>query len=190
MTQNQDNTTEKKPTKWLVRLPLIIAIVIFLTLLAINIPPLLRSHRRVTPLYMICYSNLKTIALGVLMYRCDDEKNPPSLQILLEEEILRESSYLVCPAVRSNRPEECSYVYRGSDLPEDCCLDSLPSSNDIILAYCKYYHEEGRRTLAFADGRVEIVSEEEFQKTIDQDNQLRRKMGLREKPAKLHSSNK
>ena len=144
---------------------------------AIAVPSLhlLEKPRGPTPDFILCQSNLRGIALGIVMYS-DEFKGqfPPSLSLLVEKEFIRHEN-LTCPTV-PNGYKVVSYVSRGSDI-----ADYLNSSPEMILIYCKHMHENDLRTVCFLDGHIESVTEKEFREYISRDNEVRRKHGLPEK---------
>jgi prepilin-type processing-associated H-X9-DG protein len=86
-------------------------------------------------------------------------------------------SGLVCPAMR-HRPDYESYVYRGVD------TGGTSVEPMIIMVHDRAGNHEGGRNILFVDSHVEWVSEERFQELIQQDNELRRKRDLPQKPAR------
>lgn len=118
-----------------------------------------------------CRSNLSSIGKAICLYQNDhQDNNPPNLKILIKEADLP-GQILLCPA----SGEE--YVYRGVDL-------TCSASSKMILAYDKLeYHGGKGRSVLFADVHVEFLTEPEFQKAIELDNELRRKLQLPEKPS-------
>jgi len=82
---------------------------------------------------------------------------------------------LICPGQKVQK-KECCYIYRGNDL-------TAASPADMILAYDKFdnHHGEARNVL-YAGYNVERIEEADFPQAIDHDNELRRQLGLPEKP--------
>ncbi len=124
-----------------------------------------------------CGANLKGIGSSIAIYQNENKKKcPPSLEELVKAVELH-PMMLICP---SSKDEEggCSYIYRGSDLTSE-------AGAQMILAYDKYENHDGEvRNVLFGDMHVDKLEEDEFLKAIEKDNELRRKMGLPEKPVK------
>ena len=124
-----------------------------------------------------CQKQLQKIGNGIGLYQNDfDAKNPPDLHTLVEIENL-DRKVLLCPS-SGNTQSECSYVYRGND------LDGYSSPN-MIIVYDKHEKHQGQCWhVLFASLQVRQMTDEAFQVAIIQDNIIRRKKGLTEKPAK------
>jgi hypothetical protein len=111
--------------------------------------------------------------------------NPPRLETLTHADPntpyhLPEDD-LICPS-SNNTPGQCSYVYRGDDLTRQ-------SPGEMILLYDNApRHEEEKRILVlFALGKIQYFSLEDLlpdanDNPFTRDNELRRQMGLPEKP--------
>jgi prepilin-type processing-associated H-X9-DG protein len=125
-----------------------------------------------------CTNQLRGIGNAIAMYNNDfEDKNPKTFQELIEFEDLA-PKWLICPS-SDDEIGQCSYIYRGADLTG--LVDS-----QMVVAYDKYDNHDGEaRNVLFAGGHVERYDEEGFQKLIRKDNELRRKMGLPEKPADI-----
>lgn len=122
-----------------------------------------------------CDEALKKIGRAVVAYqRNNDGANPATLAILLEVSDLTAWDF-VCPA-GGYGPGESSYIYRGDDL----CAD-LPDADEMILAYDRSACHKGRRNVLFADGAARRPTEQNFEKAIEKDNQIRRQFGLAKK---------
>ncbi len=123
-----------------------------------------------------CTATLNGMGKAMLIYANDyEDKWPPSLEMLVKYAEYPRSG-LVCPAMRY-RPDYQSYVYRGVDTG-GTSVDPM-----IIMVHDRAGNHEGGRNVLFVDTHVEWVSEARFQELIAQDNALRRKRGLPEKPA-------
>ena len=123
-----------------------------------------------------CTATLNGMGKALLIYANDyEDKWPPSLETLVKYAEYPRSG-LVCPAMR-HRPDYESYVYRGVD------TGGTSVEPMIIMVHDRAGNHEGGRNILFVDTHVEWVSEERFQELIAQDNALRRKRGLAEKPA-------
>lgn len=122
-----------------------------------------------------CASQLSIIGKAIVMYSNDyNDQFPLTLEVLIETTDL-DPKNLVCPS-NKNPEGQCSYIYRGNDL-------TAASPTDMILAYDKYDNHEGEtRNVLYAGFNVERIEEEDFAQAIDHDNELRRQMGLPEKP--------
>ncbi|MBN1764599.1 MAG: hypothetical protein JW860_05025 [Sedimentisphaerales bacterium] len=120
---------------------------------------------------VICANQLKSLGMAVMIYKNDHkDMNPPNLEGLVEKADVT-PEMLQCPQSRD------LYVYRGADLEDNACAE-------MILAYDKLsYHNNQGRNVLWADGHVEWMREEDFQKAIEKDNQFRRKNNLPEIPA-------
>jgi len=123
----------------------------------------------------MCYSQLSGIGKSIMMYQHDfGEQNPPDLQILVEKADVDPRAF-VCRCT-DDKAGEISYIYRGADLDS-----SAPG--DMILAYDKLKnHPDVSINVLFASTCVERCSKEDFQAAIARDNELRRELGLPEKP--------
>lgn len=122
-----------------------------------------------------CSSHVATIAKAMAMYSNEyNDQYPPTLDLLHETMDLTPMD-LVCPA-SGDQDGQCSYIYRGNDL-------TVASPADMILVYDKYNNHKGEnRNVLFVGYNVERINEEDFPQAIDHDNELRRQMGLPEKP--------
>ena len=124
---------------------------------------------------IMCASQLNGIGKAFMMYQNDfDGQNPPDLQALVET-VDVDASVLVCPCT-DDKEGEISYIYRGADLDS-----SAPG--DMILAYDKHEnHPNGSINILFAGIHVQRCSKEKLQAAVARDNELRRELGLPEKP--------
>ncbi len=122
-----------------------------------------------------CFSQLENISRSLAAYsNTNDNTFPPSLKILVDTMNLTPNN-LICPGQKVQK-KECCYIYRGNDL-------TAASPADMILAYDKFdnHHGEARNVL-YAGYNVERIEEADFPQAIDHDNELRRQLGLPEKP--------
>ncbi len=123
-----------------------------------------------------CGSTLSGMGKAMLIYANDyNDEWPPSLETLVEKAEYSPKG-LICPATR-HRPDYKSYVYRGVD------TGGTSVEPSIIMVHDRAGNHPGGRNVLFVDSHVEWVTEEEFQKLIQHDNELRRGRGLPEKPA-------
>jgi len=121
-----------------------------------------------------CDEGLITIGQALAAYQQrSDGRNPPRLEVLVETGMVN-PWVLVCPAGPFGVGES-SYVYRGGD------LSSLAPHN-MIVAYDKKPWHKQRRNILFADGRVQRLPEDKFERSIARDNQLRQQLQLPQKP--------
>ncbi len=112
-----------------------------------------------------CDDALRKIGQAIRDYqKVNDDRNPPSLETLVESEILSPWD-LVCPASTFG-VGECSYEYRGAD------LESWADPK-MIIAYDKQANHKGRRNILFAKGNVDRLPERVFEKFLKKDDQLR-----------------
>ena len=132
-----------------------------------------KTHRLVE-----CRSQLDAIGRSIIMYRNEfDNKMPPDLEILCETEGL-DPRGLLCPS-SEDEPGMCSYIYRGSDLLAD-------SPDEMIVAYDKIEnHNSEFRYVLFFNGDIKQLEEKDFQVHIGRDNEMRRELGLDEKPSEI-----
>ena len=173
MTEPTKTKSSHRPD-W-VTMGLIASVLCLLFAIAVPSLHLLEKPRGPTPEFIQCQSNLRDIALGIMLYQVDfDNQLPSSLSLLVENEFIPHE-YLTCPTV-PNGYKVVSYVYRGSDI-----ADYMNSPPEMILIYCKHIHENGLRTVCFFDGHAESATEKEFRQHILRDNKLRRELGLPEK---------
>ena len=120
-----------------------------------------------------CDEALTEIGQAIKTYRkANDNCNPAKLMDLIGCSDLTEWDF-VCPA-GSTPIGECSYVYRGVDL-----YKGVP--DEMIVAYDSQANHKGRRNVLYAKWVVNRPKEEEFEKMIERDNELRLAMGLAEK---------
>lgn len=82
---------------------------------------------------------------------------------------------LVCPASRDS-VGDCSYVYRGADLP-------AVDEQAFVVAYCRAALHKGRRNVLFADGSQQRLDDDAFEAAIARDNERREEYGLSSKSA-------
>lgn len=111
-------------------------------------------------------------------------KKPPDLNTLLENDLIGPED-LICP-LSDNITGEISYIYRGSDLPNDVLDDNI-IPDELILAYDKmgnhiHNNVEFSRNVLFANYSVRRIESDDFAAIINRDNELRRELGLPEKP--------
>ena len=125
---------------------------------------------------IVCATQLRQIGLGIIMYQSDNNgKSPPNLEVLIKGYDLTPEMF-VCPS-SGDKEGQCSYVYRGADLNET-------AKPQMVVAYDKKgNHRSGKRNVLFVDGHVQAMTENRFQKAIAEDNEIRLKMGLKEKAA-------
>jgi len=121
----------------------------------------------------VCANNLHQIGIAALTYHEEHHQFPPSLQTLVESEIMSAES-LRCPA-DDDKSDDCSYIYRGADLTMN-----MNCPGEIILAHDKYGNHSDTRNLLFLDGHVDRMDEFEFQLAIARDNELRKQAGMEE----------
>ncbi|MFC1782237.1 hypothetical protein ACFL02_01460 [Planctomycetota bacterium] len=129
---------------------------------------------------VLCSANLASLGRAIAIYQMDNKQMPPDLEILISKNLIN-PEYLVCP-VTDDEIGDISYIYRGYDLPVD-------APEDMLVAYDKkdnHIHKnvELYRNVLFANWSVRRIEEKEFAALIDRDNELRRELGLVEKPAK------
>ncbi len=123
-----------------------------------------------------CMYQLRSICIGCIMYATENEgKMPTDFEMIAE--YLGENDVFVCPG-SDDESGHNSYVYRGADLD----ITKLAEHSRIIIAYDKEGNHRGvYRNVAFLDGHVEKISEEQFADVINDDNELRMEAGLEEK---------
>jgi prepilin-type processing-associated H-X9-DG protein len=125
---------------------------------------------------LTCGANLSGLGKAILIYANDyNDELPLNLEIMTKT--VEVSPRMLRCGSRADKPDAgVPYVYRGVD------LGSTAANPDLITIYCRRDHCGGRNVL-FLDTHVEWVTEEQFTKLIERDNQLRRQAGLPEKPA-------
>lgn len=122
-----------------------------------------------------CKKQMQRIGNAIALYQNDfSDENPPDLHTLIKTEILN-PSMLICPAAE-NKNDEKVYVFRGDD------LGATYSSEMIVLYEKPGIHSGGYRNVLFASFEVEHITEEEFERLIAHDNELRQQNGLHKKP--------
>ncbi len=120
-------------------------------------------------LRMTCGTNLSGLGKALLIYANDyNDEFPPDLETLIEKAEVP-PKMLLC----GGKP----YIYRGVD------LGGTSVEPMLIMVHDRAGHHKGGRNVLFVDSHVEWMTEEEFQKQIEEDNEMRRKAGLPEKPA-------
>jgi prepilin-type processing-associated H-X9-DG protein len=123
-----------------------------------------------------CGETLSGMGKAMLIYANDYEDEwPPSLETLVDKAEYPRSG-LICPTMR-HEPDYESYVYRGVD------TGGTSVEPMIIMVHDRAGNHPGGRNVLFVDSHVEWVTEERFQQLIAEDNKMRRKRGLPEKPA-------
>ena len=135
---------------------------------SIMLPALARARelaRRVK-----CAAQLRDCAVAMFEYQNEhDDKMPPDLKTLVDQTDFVEEM-LICPSTPDDKQ---SYIYRGGD------LDST-ADRQMILMYEKPQNHQGQiRNVLFADGHVEDMTEEKFQRALQRDNELRKQNGLK-----------
>ena len=157
---------------------MIIYLVVIALLIYIMIPVYKRA--RILSVSISCHEHLNQIGQSILAYQKEyDGFNPPSLEILSRAE--RNKPYylppdlLICPGRKSDDNETCSYIYRGDDLSKD-------NPNELIWAYDKFNNHGNLVNILRATGTFSKYTEDHIKVLIDKDNELRRELGLAEKP--------
>lgn len=122
-----------------------------------------------------CASQLSHIGMTIALYLNDyDDSMPPDLETLIEREYL-DVAAAICPCA-DDQDGQGYYVYRGADL-----TDANPS--EMIVAHDRQgRHGDGVRNVLHLGYDVSRMSELEFANAIERDNEMRRKLGLQEKP--------
>ena len=149
-----------------------LAILVLPLLVAIAIPAF--AGARQAAKQTLCLSNLHSLGLAVSMYQLDYQVTPPTLQLLSDAYI--DGDLPSCPFAQDQNLS-ASYVYRGSNLPED-----IP--NHIIIAHDRYPHpadpfdDQQNINVLFADGSVRPLTQSEFDRAIQKDNQTRKTLNL------------
>lgn len=137
----------------------------------IFLPKKYQEYQRVK--YYHCAAKLGKIGYAMRSYSDDfNDSFPPDLKTLVTAKYA-DSEYIVCPGSSDPNPQY-SYIYRGGDL-------SSNHSSQLIVAYDKYEIHDTMRNVLFADFSIKGMTEAEFQKAIEIDNQYRRQLGLPEK---------
>jgi len=157
---------------------LVILLIVWLLLFMFGFPQIGKPPAK--HMQIQCQSLLSAIGRSIVMYRNEFENQmPPDLEILCETEGMDQRG-LLCPA-SDDKPGMCSYIYRGSDLAGD-------SPEEMIVAYDKIEnHNSDYRNILFFNGTVKQLEEKDFQILIAQDNEMRRKLGLEEKPSEKNN---
>ncbi|MHC4300215.1 MAG: hypothetical protein ACYS7Y_23315 [Planctomycetota bacterium] len=135
-------------------------------------PSLAKVHATATR--MACGTNMSGLGKALLIYANDyNDELPPDLETLIHKAEMTPKG-LICPATGLRE----DYVYRGAGLT----TSAIPM---MVTVYetAGNHGEEGRNVL-FLDSHFEWVTEEQFQKYIEDDNEYRRKKGLPVLPAK------
>jgi prepilin-type processing-associated H-X9-DG protein len=137
-------------------------------------PALVEVHR--WSVKMQCGTALSGLGKAMILYASDhNDLLPPDLQILIKASEIP-PRMLQCEGEGMGR-SAMPYVYRGVD------LGGTSANVGLILVHDpRGSHHDGRNVL-FVDSHVEWLTEGEFQKRIEEDNRLRRRAGLPEKPA-------
>ena len=164
---------KRRPRDWLdwrrLAWGLPLAVVMVVTGLAI----LVEMTSSATPLYMTCLSNLRQIAIAVIMYQQDHGgAYPPTLAETYP--YARSSKCYVCPqsgdvalpgrlsqtqpASGLLTPGACSYIYLGATLSANPPKSSPPA----ILLYERQPFHSGKTCIAYTDGTARIVDTKEM----------------------------
>ena len=105
-----------------------------------------------------CPRNLKDIGRQMHYYAHDNRGHfPPDLQTLIDEELMTEEA-LKCPSANSTR--FCDYFYLA---PEGGLVASAAA---IVICDLKDNHTGKGRNVCYVDGRVDWLSEAEFQREL------------------------
>ncbi|MEK7468150.1 MAG: hypothetical protein AAB074_12105 [Planctomycetota bacterium] len=105
-----------------------------------------------------CKNDLKQLGIYFCLYEAKFKIYPGSIDELKRPDMITaDSTILVCPFDMSG--DACSYEYlhpvRGDGEP-----------GDSIMAYDRRLHPDGKRCVLYFQGRVEEVSEADFQKVL------------------------
>ena len=157
---------------------LVILFIVWLLMFMFGFPQLGKPPKG--RLVIECKTQLVSIGRYLFMYRKEFANQMPSdLEILCETEGM-DPRGLLCPA-SDDKPGMCSYIYRGSDLSGD-----FPG--EMIVAYDKIEnHNSEYRNVLFFNGAVRQLDEKVFQVHIGRDNEMRRELGLEEKPSEKNN---
>ena len=120
-------------------------------------PMLLEAREHAKQAY--CMNQLKALGTKIIVYQNDHKgKNPSDRQSLFGKGD-------IVPDI----------VYRGADL-------DAKAPGSMILIHDELQKHQGRFIdVLFADGHVERLNEQEFQKAVNRDNESRRQLELPEK---------
>jgi hypothetical protein len=122
-----------------------------------------------------CADQLEIIGDMISKYQDNHKgKNPPDLETLVTLGYL-DSKMLICPADDEEGIQN-SYVYRGEDL-------TIDTQDDLILIYDKHGNHGSKMNFLLSDLDIRYFPAESLTEIIKEDNKLRRKLGLPEKPA-------
>ena len=117
-------------------------------------------------------NNLRQLTLGMIMYAQDQGGElPPSLDALIEKGMLEDGKVLVAagdpnPPARPNR-RPSSYVYFLDDhAGVKIKLEAIENPAQTPVAWERQPFFRGRRNVAFADGHVQSMMEQEFQQAL------------------------
>ena len=106
----------------------------------------------------MCMANAHAVSTAVLFYQAaHNDQYPPSLDVLIREGTISAKT-VECPALKVHQP--------GGDFVYAPPAKGSPSMG-VVLAEKQPTHD-GKRTVGFADGHVQIVDEAEFQRLLTQ----------------------
>ncbi|MCP4707742.1 MAG: hypothetical protein GY869_03880 [Planctomycetes bacterium] len=153
--------------------PGIAVVALFVSFLIPTGNPIKNASRQIQ-----CQMNLSSLGSCIFLYQIEHNQNPPNLEALVEFQSI-DPQKLICP-LSDDTIGDISYIYRGNDLPMD-------ASDETILIYDKKGNHleddsEFIRHVLFADFKVRRIEIDNFAAVINRDNELRRELGLPEKP--------
>ena len=134
---------------------LMIALVVAMVLPALNRA---KEQARQT----ICQLNLNSISSSIFFYAADNnDAYPPNLQILIDTAAMPKKM-LQCPSAKSGR--DCDYFY----FPPPKTEEGLYEIRLVMACDFKDNHKGKGRSVLFADGYTQWMSEQDFQTELQQ----------------------
>ena len=113
---------------------------------------------------VVCTVNLKGISLGILRYTTENEDvYPPDIESIVNDYMDGDTTLLKCPSAKSNR--NCDYFYSP---PAKKTFDVVNLQNTIMVCDFKGNHSGKGRNVLFTVGRVQWMTEDEFQAALQQ----------------------
>lgn len=134
-------------------------------------------------------NNLRQITMGIMVHANDKGVVPPDLAGLLAGGFLEDPKVLVAPndpAAPQVGGRPCSYVYFLDVQPGlKLKLEEIENPGQVPMVWERAAFQRGERCVAFADGHIERLGPERFEKLMDQLRAFLKQKALKGKGGEL-----